>query len=188
MKIIFDRACMKDWGDKQQEISDQLKQCLSSGKCFVVELYEIKETKSYLQLRALYKLFELARPYFTKWRPTIIWTDERIKERVKEELKYTIPLDDFEIAMMIKQTGFTPKTKEERKTIINHCKEKRKNRSFKDFTKEEMYNFTMEFEVWAQTPILDTKGKEIKLGWPDVFLTSAEQMAMDKVYGIINSK
>jgi len=181
-KLIFDRANTNNWGDNQSKLIPLFEEYRKSNRSFdVIFSYhdEVKETKTFKQLKGLYKLFALSRPYFEKWKPKLTWDDEKIKEYVKEELGYVIALDDFEVAMAIKQTDFIPKNKDERKIIIDHCRDKRKNRSFKSFTKKETYDFTMEFEVWAQTPDKEKK----KDGWPDVFLTSAEQMAMDTAYG-----
>lgn len=136
-----------------------------------IEITEVKEKKSHPQLKAIYKLFQLCLPHFQSWKPAMLWDLEEIKEFLKAELGYTRKPTAFEISMMIKQSGFTPKTKQEKEKMVKFCKKINQNISFADFTKEQAYNFVNEIEVWAQTP----NEKTNKTAWEDVFLTNAEK-------------
>lgn len=139
------------------------------GKCVeIVEAKPSKPNKTHEQLRAIYKLFQFSLPHFQKWKPAESWTLDKIKEFVKAELGYTRQPSNFEIAMMIKQSGFKPKDEEEKKKMIKFCKKMKQNISFADFTKEQLYAFTKEYEVWAQTAQGD------KDAWSDVFLEPGE--------------
>ncbi|MBM5782402.1 MAG: hypothetical protein FJ368_03160 [Pelagibacterales bacterium] len=138
-----------------------------------IEIVEMKEGKSYLQLRAIYKLFQLCLPHFEKWKPTIIWDLEKIKEFVKTELKYTRPITPYEAAMLIKQRKEPPVDNTEKESMYDFYLNQVKNISFADFTKEQAYNFANDLEVWAQTSDEKTK----KTAWENVFLTNAEKEA-----------
>mgnify|MGYP003647003579 FL=1 len=140
-----------------------------------LEIKETKQSKSSDQLRAIYKLFQLCRPHFQKWKPALDWNLEGIKEFTKAELGYTRDPNSFEIAMMIKQSGFVPKDEEEKKKMVRFCKKIKQNISFADFTKEQALNFVKELEVWAQ-----------EKGWSDVYLADEEKQAyiasLEKIY------
>ena len=140
-----------------------------------LEIKETKKTKSTDQLRAIYKLFQLCKPHFQKWKPAFDWNVEEIKEFIKVELGYTKNPSNFEIAIMIKQSGFIPKDEEEKKKMVKFCKKIKQNISFADFTKEQAFNFVKELEVWAQ-----------EKGWSDVYLTNEEKEAyaasLEKIY------
>lgn len=137
-------------------------------------LNPFKRTKSFEQLKGVYKLFQLALPHFQKWMPDVNWTEELIKEFAKTELGCTREPTDFEIAIMIKaleanivrQSG-ERLSKKERSDAIKVCRKMERNVSFADLTKEELYNFTKEFEVWA-----------LEKGWEDVFLDDGEKKSL----------
>lgn len=131
---------------------------------FEVEFKKLTKKKTVDQLRGVYKLFQLSAPHFQEWKPKESWTLDKIKEFAKAELGYKRPPTNFEVAMMIKQSGFTPKDEEERKAMINFCKKIDQNISFADFTKEQLYNFIKEYEVWA-----------LEKGWQDVFLDDVDK-------------
>lgn len=131
---------------------------------FIGDAPKEESKKSYGQLKALYKLFQLALPYFQKWNPKVIWSLEGIKEFAKAELGYTRKPTGFEISMMIKQSGFKPKDEAEKKRMVKFCKKIKQNISFADFTKDQAWNFAKEFEVWCH-----------EKGWSDVYLTDQEK-------------
>ena len=170
-----------DFSNKTKSQKDAL---ISQGYFFIVEsseagknleIKESKRSKSSDQLRALYKLFQLCKPHFQKWKPAMNWDLESIKEFIKAELGYTRSPTPFEISMMIKQSGFTPKDAEEKKRMVNFCKKIKQNISFADFTKEQAFSFVKELEVWAH-----------EKGWSDVYLTNEEEEAylasLEKLY------
>lgn len=137
-----------------------------STKNLDIEIREVKQKKTYEQIKAAYKLFELCQPHFVKWKPASEWSIEQIKEFMKSELGYMRKPTKFEIAMMIKQSGFIPKTNNEKLKMIKFCKKIKQNISFADFTKEQFCSFLEETQVWAQTEI-----KEInKSAWLDVYI------------------
>lgn len=160
-------------------------ECVNRKGEFEVEFRAIKQDKSYGQLKAIYKLFQLAQPHFQKWNAKVIWNLETIKEFAKAELGYTRSPNGFEISMMIKQSGFKPKDKSEKQRMVRFCKNIKQNISFADFTKEQAFNFAKEFEVWCQTPIIQN-GVETKPTWSDVYLTNEEKEAywasLEKMY------
>lgn len=131
---------------------------------FEVEFKKKVDPKTASQLNAVYKLFQLSLPHFQKWKPKENWTLEKIKEFAKAELGYKRPPTSFEVAMMIKQSGFVPKDEAEKKVMVNFCRKIDQNISFADFTKEQLYNFTREYEVWA-----------LEKGWQDVFLDDGDK-------------
>lgn len=140
----------------------------------VLTLSPFKRTKTTEQLRAIYKLFQLALPHFQEWMPNLVWDEELIKEFAKTELGYTREPTKFEIAIMIKameskivREGGSKLTEKERDDAKQVCKKIEQNVSFADFTKEELYNFTREFEVWA-----------LSKGWDDVFLDDGEKKSL----------
>lgn len=130
-------------------------------------LSPFKRTKSFEQLKGVYKLFQLALPHFQKWKPNLTWNEELIKEFAKTELGYTREPTGFEISMMIKASGYIPKDAKDKSKMIKFCRRMRQNKSFADFTKEELFNFTKEFEVWA-----------LNKGWDDVFLDDGEKKSL----------
>ena len=136
---------------------------------FEVEFKKPDKKKTVDQLRGVYKLFQLSAPHFQKWKPREDWTLDKIKEFAKSELGYKRPPSNFEVAMMIKQSGLTPKDEAERKTMVSFCKKIDQNISFADFTKEQLYNFIKEYEVWALT------AKDDKPVWDDVFLDDGDK-------------
>ena len=127
-------------------------------------LKPFKRIKSFEQLKGVYKLFQLALPHFQEWKPKLVWTEELIKEFAKTELGYTREPTGFEISMMIKASGYIPKDDTDKAKMAKFCRRMKQNVSFADFTKEELYNFTREFEVWA-----------LSKGWEDVFLDDGEK-------------
>jgi hypothetical protein len=133
----------------------------------VLTLSPFKRTKTTEQLRAIYKLFQLALPHFQEWIPDVNWDLERIKEFAKIELDYTREPTEFEISMMIKASGYIPKDDTDKAKMAKFCRRMKQNKSFADFTKEELYNFTREFEVWA-----------LSKGWEDVFLDDGEKKSL----------
>lgn len=135
-------------------------------------LSPFKRTKSFEQLKGVYKLFQLALPHFQKWMPNLTWNEELIKEFAKTELGYTREPTGFEISMMIKASGYIPKDAKDKSKMIKFCRRMRQNKSFADFTKEELFNFTKEFEVWALTSTKD------KPSWQDVFLDDGEKKSL----------
>lgn len=135
------------------------------NKVLVISEGEIK--KSYPQLKAIYKLFQLAQPHFQRWKPKIDWTLREIKEFSKAQLGYTRDSKPFEIGLMLKSIGFDLQN-EDKKEALKWCNRIKQNISFADFTKEQAFNFAKEFEVWAQTPDKETK----KDSWSDVYLTN----------------
>jgi hypothetical protein len=133
----------------------------------VLTLSPFKRTKTTEQLRAIYKLFQLALPHFQEWMPNLVWDEELIKEFAKTELGYTRKPTGFEISMMIKASGYIPKDDADKAKMAKFCRRMKQNVSFADFTKEELYNFTREFEVWA-----------LSKGWEDVFLDDGEKRSL----------
>lgn len=165
LNFIFSESERRNWKFKLDKCLPFLEQnLLSQNGDFQISLAPFKSKKSWEQLKAIYKLFELSLPYFQEWKPHIAWDLDLIKEFSKSELGYTREPTSFEIAMMIKQSGFIPKSQEEKKRMIKFCKKMKQNKSFADFTKEELYNFTNEYEAWAITA-----SKE-KPSWPNIFL------------------
>lgn len=140
--------------------------CQRAEQGINTEILDVVEKKSYGQLKAIYKLFQLALPHFQAWNPKVIWNLENIKEFAKAELGYTREPIGFEIAMMIKQSGFEPKNEEEKNKMVKFCKRMKQNISFAEFTKEQAFNFVKEFEVWCH-----------EKGWSDVYLTNEEKEA-----------
>lgn len=166
MKLTFFQSNKTNWAKLQVELSDAITKHLACGKDFEIEFSEVKEGKSWEQLKAIYKLFQFCLPHFQKWKPRMVWNLKSIKEFIKSELGYTRAPNNFEVSMMIKQSGFVPKNEEEKKRMIGFCKKIKQNISFTEFTKEQAYNFVNELEVWAQ-----------EKGWSDVYLTNAEKEA-----------
>lgn len=152
-------------------LQDYIKSALVNGADLEFTVKKLGKSKSWEQLKGIYKLFQLALPHFQKWRPNAEWDLEKIKEFVKSELGYTRQSSDFEVAMMIKQSGYKP-TPEEKKRMVKFCRKIKQNLSFEDFTMTELFNFTSEFEVWAMTP------KDGKLGWSDVFLDDGDKKSL----------
>lgn len=176
-KIDFPRTELTKWGDKQAEVSKLLCDYLASGKDFYCEFGFYQKSKTYRQLRGVYKLFQLALPHFQDWKPRVEWTLELVKEFVKTELNYTRDSKPFEIGLMLKSIGFDLQ-ESEKGEALKWCKKIKQNISFADFTKEQMISFTNEFEVWAQTPIFDiVKGERIetKPAWQNVYLESEDK-------------
>ena len=145
---------------------------LAVGKNFSVEFKEEKFKKTPEQLKGIYKLYQFSLPHFQKWKPKLNWDSEQVKEFSKAELGYTRDSKPFEIGLMLKLMGFDMK-EEEKPDALKWCKKIKQNLSFADFTKDQLYNFTKEYEVWAQTAQYE-KGKEIKPAWSDVFLEPSE--------------
>jgi len=144
---------------------------------FEVIFQNIKTPKTNEQLKGVYKMFQLALPHFQKWRPRQEWDLEKIKEFVKAELGYTREPSGFEIGMMIKQSGFCPKGQAEKMRMIKFCKKIKQNISFADFTKEQLFKFINEFEVWALSV------KDDKPSWNDVFLDDGSKKSLLEWYG-----
>ena len=132
-----------------------------------ITLSPFKRSKSFEQLKGIYKLFQLALPHFQKWMPNVNWNEELIKEFAKTELGYTREPTGFEISMMIKASGYNPKDEMDKAKMVKFCRRMKQNKSFADLTKEELYNFTKEFEVWA-----------LSKGWDDVFLDDGEKKSL----------
>lgn len=175
-KIEFSVNDKKDWGDKQQEISDLLVKGLASGKSFYVEFGMVEEKKRPAQLRAVYKLFQLLLPHLESRFPVGDWNIEKVKEYVKIQLNFVRDPSPLEIALMIKSTGFKPETKEEKAHIRDFCWKMKQPRSFEFFTKDEMIEFINRLEEWARDE-----------GFKDVVLTNEEKenfyKALEKHYG-----
>lgn len=163
-KIEF-RHNEKDWGEKQHEISKQIVKCLKSGKEWGVKFYEIKQKKTTQQIRGIYTLLKLIKPHFDKWQKGD-YSIEQIKEYVKTELDFTREPNEFEIKLMIKSTGFNPKTKEEKEKCIAFCKRMKQNKSFEFASKSELIEFIEKLQVWAQSEDVEKK----KTGWDNVFI------------------
>lgn len=192
-KIDFLRTELEKWGDKQAEVSKLLCEYLASGKDFYCEFGFEKPAKTYNQLRGVYKLFQLALPHFKKWKPKVAWNLELIKEFSKTELNYTRNSKPFELGLMLKSIGFDLQ-EDDKKDAMKWCKKIKQNLSFADFTKEQMFSFTNEFEVWAQTPIfeeIDGKRIEAKSAWEDVYLESEDKKlyfeSLEKYYTIFTN-
>lgn len=154
-----------------------LQEAAKLGKSLeIVEVKAKKPSKSHEQLKGAYKLFQMSLPHFQKWKPKVIWTLEEIKEFAKAELGYVRDSKPFEIGLMLKLMGFNMK-EEDKADALKWCKKIKQNLSFADFSKEQLYNFTKEYEVWAQTAQYK-EGKEIKPAWSDVYLTTEETQAL----------
>jgi len=136
---------------------------------FEVEFKKPDKKKTVDQLRGVYKLFQLSAPHFQRWKPKENWTLDKIKEFVKSELGYTRQITPFEAAMMIKLSGKKPVDNTERKNMYDFYLNGKVNISFADFTKEQLYNFTKEYEVWALT------ARDDKPIWDDVFLDDGDK-------------
>lgn len=182
MKITFSFSDTNSIEKGQVQVSEAMIAHLKSKKDFYVQFGNDKIKKSSDQLRAIYKLFQLCMPHFERWKPQVTWSLETIKEFTKAELGYVRNPNSFEIAMMIKQSGFSPKDDEEKKKMIRFCKRIKQNISFAEFTKEQAYNFVNELEVWAQTPNQKMK----KTAWSDVYLTNEEKesfwTSLERIY------
>lgn len=165
MKIDFLHTEKSSWGDKQHEISNQIVQCLKTGKEWGVEFYEIKAKKTNEQLRAIYQLLNLIKPHFDKWKKGN-YQIEHIKDYVKVELDFMREPNQFEIKLMIKSTGFNTQNKEEMKKLWKFCKRIKQKKSFTDSKKDELIEFIEKLQVWAQT---EDKEKQ-KTAWSDVYL------------------
>ena len=177
MKLTFSFSNTANFGDLQAKVSELIRKGLAAKKDFTVE-FSSKQPKTSDQLRGAYKLFQLALPHFQAWKPQINWDLEMIKEFTKTELGYVREPNQFEIAMMIKQSGFKP-TQEEKRRMVKFCKNIKQNISFADFTKEQLYNFTKELEVWALTQTPE------KPAWTDVFLSDGEKEALVEYFNKI---
>lgn len=169
MKYNFYFSDTYNFGEQQTQISKTLVRCLEAKKNFCVSFELIGEDKTHPQLKAIYKLFQKALPNFREWKPQVDWSLEMIKEFSKTELGYIRQPNQFEIALMIKQSGFTPKDQIEKRKMVNFCKKIKHNISFADFSKEQLYNFTKEFEVWCQTANGD------KPAWVNVYLEESDK-------------
>jgi len=89
MTIIEFYTNQKDkWGQKQMEVSDALVSFLKSGKNFEVELSEIKDSKSYKQIRGIHKLCELLATRLSESNG-IKYSLENAKDWVKWNFDYT---------------------------------------------------------------------------------------------------
>lgn len=152
-------------------LQDFIKGALLNGLELEVTAKQLGKSKSWEQLKGIYKLFQLALPHFQKWKPDVNWDLEMIKEFAKSELGYTRQSTGFEIAMMIKQSGFNP-SPEEKRRMVKFCRRIKQNLSFEDFTMKQLYDFTRQFEVWA----LEAKGD--KPSWQDVFLDDGEKNSL----------
>jgi hypothetical protein len=150
-------------------------------KEFVVEFKSGGDLeKTYKQIKGVHKLLELSLPHFQRWKPQVDWDLKKVKVFAKLEMKYLREPTNFEIALMIKSTGFEPETKEEKKKMAKFCKQYKQVKSFADATKSELMEFVGEYEKWAQTPIyemIDGVRVETKPAWLDVFLTNEEKEA-----------
>ena len=172
MKLLFNFQTTDDLGDKQAQVSRLMREYLAAKKDFSVEFKEEKLKKTPEQLKGIYKLYQFSLPHFQKWKPKLNWDLEQVKEFSKAELRYTRDSKPFEIGLMLKLMGFDMR-EEEKPDALKWCKKIKQNLSFADFTKDQLYNFTKEYEVWAQTAQYE-KEKEIKPAWSDVFLEPSE--------------
>jgi hypothetical protein len=190
IKFNFFANQQKENHQKWCKVYEKYSELVESNVDFDIDVDEDKKGKSHSQLKAVYKLFQKSLPHFKKWKPTIKQDDEEVpldwnldgvKEYAKTELGYTRPPTILEIAMRIKMSGINYQDETEKNNAFKFYSKSKINLSFADFSKEQIYNFTMDYQVWAQTPIFK-KGKEIKPAWQDVYLESEEKQAMLEYY------
>lgn len=68
---------------------------------FEVEIRLLKKSKSYKQLKGLYRLFGILLPYFKEWTGEY-WDNEKIKELIKKRYGYTTKFKGVEICKSLK--------------------------------------------------------------------------------------
>lgn len=165
LNVLFLKEDRLRWKSKLDQFLVMLEKVLmNESSDLQLSLVPFKRTKTHDQLKGVYKLFQKSITHFQAWKPSVDWNEEMIKEFAKMELGYIREPTPFEIGLMIKSSGFIPKDEIERKRMVKFCKKFKQTKSFADFTKEELFNFTNEYQVWAQAANGD------KPAWSDVFL------------------
>lgn len=177
MKILFDFENKSVFGELQSQVSEALCSMLSSNKDFSVEFSEVKQSKSYKQLKGLHKLAQLLAIRLSESNK-IKYSMENAKDWIKWTFDFTEQVNEEEaIAEAINeknkaiQSG-AKMTREQFLNLVSGFKTSlKKPRSFATATKEEMIDIIEKIHAKAKA-----------MGWNEVKLTSVEMEEMIKFY------
>jgi len=158
------------WGQKQMEVSDALVSFLKSGKNFEVELSEIKDSKSYKQIRGIHKLCELLATRLSESNG-IKYSLENAKDWVKWNFDYTqLATEEEAIAEALNEKSKAEQqgdkmTREQFINLVNAFKAGlKRTKSFADATKEEMMDLIEKIHYLAER----MKWNEVRLNAEDM--------------------
>jgi hypothetical protein len=178
MTIIEFYTNQKDkWGQKQMEVSDALVSFLKSGKNFEVELSEIKDSKTYMQIRGIYKLCELLAIRLSESNG-IKYSLENAKDWVKWYFDYTqLATEQEAIAEAINERSKAEQqgnkmTREQFINLVNAFKAGlKRTKSFADATKEEMMELIEGIHAMAD-----------KMEWHEVRLNAEDMQSLVEAF------
>lgn len=178
-KLNFNTQDKSNWGDLQAQVSDELLKCLASGNSFSVEFGELKESKSWQQIKAIHKLCQLLAPrlseaYGTKFDMEDAKLAIKLKfgylraptmnEAISEALFIKSKLEAFGEKINKKSWG-------ELLSQTFNDKTPRKPKSFADATKEEMVEMIEKIHALADL-----------MGWNECKITSQEMQSLIEYY------
>lgn len=106
--FTFDRSdsnkCHEERSKLNTLLSDLLLKKENVKKSFEVEVRAIKKSKSYKQLKGLYRLFGILLPHFQEWTGEH-WDNEKIKELIKKRYGYTTRFKGVEVCKSLKDAS-----------------------------------------------------------------------------------
>ena len=175
MNLTFLQSNKSNWGDQQFQLSQTVVNYLGCGKDFEVEFREVKDTKSWRQIKGIHKLCQLLAVRFGEAYGSP-FTTEDAKLNVKLHFDYLRPITTAEAindALFVKEQLKAKGEKVDKKRwneilegIVSDSSNK-KPKSFAKATKKEMMGLIEGVHKLAES-----------MGWHEVKLTNAEMQEL----------
>jgi len=179
MKLTFFQSNKTNWHKLQVELSDAISKYLTCGKDFEIEFSEVKDSKTWQQVKAIHQLCQLLAPRFSEAYGTKFEMEDA-KLAVKLRLGYLrtpTMREAISEALFIKSeieaTGKKIGRREWGQLLNDTFNDKtpRKPKSFADATKEEMMELIEKIHALAD-----------RMNWPECKLTSQEMASLVEFY------
>lgn len=177
MKLTFFQSNKTNWTKLQVELSDAITKHLACGKDFEIEFSEVKQGKSWEQLKGIHYLAQCLAIRLTETngvkysmenaKDWIKWTWD-FTEQATEEQAMAETINERNKA---RQSGVEMTVKQFKSLVESFKTSLKKPRSFATATKEEMMDLIEKIHALAD-----------RMNWPECKLTSQEMASLVEFY------
>lgn len=177
MKLTFFQSNKTNWAKLQVELSDAIAKYLACGKDFEIEFSEVKQSKSWEQLKGIHYLAQCLAIRLTETNG-VKYSMENAKDWIKWTLDFTEQATE-EQAMAeainernkAKQNGVEMTVAQFKNLVETFKTNLKRPRSFATATKEEMMDLIEKIHALAD-----------RMNWPECKLTSQEMASLVEFY------
>lgn len=177
MKITFFQSNKTNWTKLQVELSDAITKYLACGKDFEIEFSEVKQSKSWEQIKSIHYLAQCLAIRLTETNG-VKYSMENAKDWIKWTWDFTEQATEEQaMAEAInernksQQIGIKMTLDQFKKLVESFKTNLKKPRSFATATKEEMMDLIEKIHALAD-----------RMNWPECKLTSREMASLVEFY------